>query len=425
MILNQSIKLEDVSKSLGISNIPDTWEESWKQSMGTFCGNDLYFLKHDYFIWANKFLLLEEDALEAIQRAATIILENSNMSALVWHCRRLILEEQKTLEPISFRFPVLENEDVTIKDLIFAVALISCLEGAVLLHKKRGLDEQITRDTFGDLALWMKHFYRINGRWGLGENNWLLLHFTGRLLKLGRLQFAINTFNENIKVYKNEKSKEVVAFYEEGVKFNKDGQIDGTNGIFEPDGGWYSSYKITGNDILVKPISPIGNGMNHIHKIVKEEWELVLSKGDNIMEVHIPAEGSLHPDPCARSFEMAVERLGEYFPERKIRAFTCDSWLLDSKLQEILPPGSNIVKFQQEFYLYPVLGSDEQTFERVFGEKPRDLEAAPRNTMLQKAILDYYSKGGRLSNMGGFILKEDLRWGSAVYQKGWKESMMY
>ncbi len=71
--------------------------------------------------------------------------------------------------------------------------------------------------------------------------------------------------------------------------------------------------------------------------------------GDNIVEIHIPKGEPLDKSACLASIEMAKEFLAKYFPDFTYKHFTCDSWLLDTTLCELLRPGSNIIEFQSMF----------------------------------------------------------------------------
>lgn len=74
-----------------------------------------------------------------------------------------------------------------------------------------------------------------------------------------------------------------------------------------------------------------------------------LKKGENVMEIHIPEGGSLNPEECRKSIEMAKDFFAKYFPEFKYEKFTCHSWLMDDTLDELLPAESNMIKFKDMF----------------------------------------------------------------------------
>ncbi len=76
---------------------------------------------------------------------------------------------------------------------------------------------------------------------------------------------------------------------------------------------------------------------------------LGLTKGDPIVEVHIPAGADLTPEACRASLTAATEFFAKHFPDYKFNHFTCHSWLLDPALDALLPPTSNILKFRDMF----------------------------------------------------------------------------
>jgi len=107
----------------------------------------------------------------------------------------------------------------------------------------------------------------------------------------------------------------------------------------------------------------------------------------------------------------------QHFPERSSVCFCCDSWVLNSELQELLPSTSNMVRFQRELYLLPHATHDEQLLAVAFGGIPDDLSTAPRDTALRRALLDHIATGRSLhAGAGaGLLLPSDFRWGQQVY----------
>lgn len=216
---------------------------------------------------------------------------------------------------------------------------------------------------------------------------------------------------------------------ENGIRYRADGQVDGTNGIYDINGSWVSKLVITKDFIKGNQISPLSFSKPNLIELNAREWIKVLSKESPILDVHIPAGEKLSHEACGESFKASVEFFTKYFPELTFDGYKCSSWLLDAQLQKILPPSSNIVKFQREFYLYPILTNDFQTFERVFGIKPdnnksmeesiKEFMKEPLNaqSFLQKAIFDYIKGGNHMRQSGMFLLKDDLKhWGKACYQ---------
>jgi hypothetical protein len=87
------------------------------------------------------------------------------------------------------------------------------------------------------------------------------------------------------------------------------------------------------------------------------------------------------------------------------------------QLQQILPPESNIVRFQREFYLYPHPGSPKFLWNFVFGEKYPDVTTAPRDTELRNSVLDWLEQDNELFDLPGVMLHTPEDWGTQPYYK--------
>ena len=81
----------------------------------------------------------------------------------------------------------------------------------------------------------------------------------------------------------------------------------------------------------------------------KEYPEISVKQGENVVEVHIPADGKLFPEECIRSFANATRFFGKYFPSYEYRFYSCHSWLLDENLQSVLGERANVCRFGARF----------------------------------------------------------------------------
>lgn len=61
---------------------------------------------------------------------------------------------------------------------------------ALSVNNARGIEKEITVATLKDVNLWIKNYEIQHGTLGLAEFHWLMKHYTGRLFRLGRLQFV-------------------------------------------------------------------------------------------------------------------------------------------------------------------------------------------------------------------------------------------
>lgn len=231
----------------------------------------------------------------------------------------------------------------------------------------------------------------------------------GRLFRLGRLQFIHDPLDYKIHVFRNTINGQVIAFPSECARYRGDGQLDGTNDIFDQATGWTSSFKVTDNEIIGTPLSSLGNALPETVCLQKEQWQPVLKHGDCVLHVHIAEGSKMTHELCRESYRRALEFFPKYFPEAPFSAFACGSWLLSPQFRKLLPDLSNIVRFQKDFYLFPTLSQDRETLSRVFGTEQIDPATAPTDTLLRRVIIEHMSQGHRMYSAAGFILIEDSR----------------
>ncbi len=65
-------------------------------------------------------------------------------------------------------------------------------------YEELGMPENILLDTLGDLVVWTKTWTCVKGTLHLEQLNWLSRHLTGKLFKIGRLQFCLGNSEHNV-----------------------------------------------------------------------------------------------------------------------------------------------------------------------------------------------------------------------------------
>jgi hypothetical protein len=114
------------------------------------------------------------------------------------------------------------------------------------------------------------------------------------------------------------------------------------------------------------------------------------------LAIHIPESGPLTPE----AVDASLARAREVFPE--YTEACCTSWLLDPQLREYLPSTSNILRFQERFEPTGERGVDDaRVVEFVFHTLEPDLDALPRETTLQRAVIDHLRSGGHWHYVAG------------------------
>ncbi len=147
------------------------------------------------------------------------------------------------------------------------------VDDARRFHREHGVPDDVSWATLADLGQQVMLHRRRHGTTGLDLQWWLVLHFTGTIYALGRLQFHMHHL------------------------------FRGPVGPpFWPD---------------ADEIERLGSGFR---------------PGDAALGVHIPENGHLTPESCDQSFAMAREFFASSFPEHRARLGTCTSWLLDEQL---------------------------------------------------------------------------------------------
>ncbi len=147
-----------------------------------------------------------------------------------------------------------------------------------------------------------------------------------------------------------------------------------------------------------------------LYQLGRLQWQRTLIPADRLravwpsaseplpaLSVHIPATGPLDPAACDESFARATVFFAKHFQEVEYRHAICHSWLLDGQLREYLPAESNILRFQGRFEPVPPdpadTPDDAQVIELVFERRTDSLDALPRETVLQRAIVAHLRAG--------------------------------
>lgn len=128
----------------------------------------------------------------------------------------------------------------------------------------------------------------------------------------------------------------------------------------------------------------------------------VYPEGLPCLNVHIPPGEPLDLSAVHYSLAAAPGFFEKYFG-RRYELFHCESWLLAPELIMLLPPNSNILRFQLNFTIYAQSYKDRQAEERVFGEVRDDIENYPEKTSLQQATKAWLLCGNRVSAGKGIM----------------------
>ena len=240
---------------------------------------------------------------------------------------------------------------------------------------------------------------------------WLRTVASGHMYRLGRLEFVPVAFAYPQRVYRHVRTGEVVALFEAGEPFSDAGVQVGIH-------TWTSTFVEADDGIVGTPIHPRGRALRQVVRLPRDEWRLVLTSGDPVLDLHVPGEGPLTIASLRDAHVEAAAFFDQYYPEHPFVAYMCDSWLFSPLLEAMLGPDSNIVRWQHEGYLMPDDSQGEGMLEFTFGSEQIDTATAPRDTRLRRALLAHLEQGRPLSCGRYLFLREDLeRFGSQPYRE--------
>jgi len=304
-----------------------------------------------------------------------------------------------------------------------ALRLFGALPAAIGRHREMGVPERITRDTFHDLVIALENYAASHGgAFGIDcYGEWLRHHFECNLFQVGRLQYILKPYQGYARLFVDDATGEIILTAENGITFRGDGLMDYDDGspgkALMPacESHWTSEYDDDGRHIRANCLLVNGRAVRTSLLLDKAAWRPALNKGGFSLNIHIPRGQSLTREACVASLRDAWRFFRTFFPDRRAETFDCGSWMLETKLQDILPPSSGLVQFLLLFRRYPLKTSSWSFLHRIFGAEPTsvsDLAAfartADRGTALRRGVADTWLAGGHLTSAGGIIHQYDL-----------------
>ncbi|MDQ3699979.1 MAG: acyltransferase domain-containing protein [Chloroflexota bacterium] len=391
--------------------------QDWAVTQRSFPPAGPPFLQESFVVQACADAYLPGDVRDAAVDVARHVNDDPALVAFAWHAHCTLFTPGLYDRDAIRRWPVLGTALGEPAGLYYLLVLLSGVPRLRELYRQHDIPPAVARDTLHDLERWLRHHRSEHGAWGLAPRalTWLRNHMQGQLFQLGRLQHQLNEFQCDARVYRHRADGTVVALSDNGIRYRADGQYDGAGGVFDAEGAWTATLSVDSAAVAGFPVSPRGYVVQREAHLPLAAWKEVLAPGDPVLQLHIPDGSPMDYAACGDSFRQALDFFPRHFPAHRFRAFACSSWLLDAQLQVLLPPSSNLVKFQREMYVLPAPGDGRSTLSTVFDGVPEDLGRASQETTLQRALAAHLIGGGHARSGRCFLLRDDLRWGSQVY----------
>lgn len=297
----------------------------------------------------------------------------------------------------------------------YYLSYLSALPWALRRYHEMGIPEQVFDRTMAQLPFMFLEKHDAAGRWVYTGFGWIWRHLSAELFRLGRMQYMAIQYPRAERLFRHKNGGELVMLCDPDLDLRGDGWANGAGGRF--DTPWRGAFAETADAWAGNPLSREGYVLKETVMLPKSQWELVLEKGDWVLDLHIPKDGPFTPDECRASIAMAEQFYQAHFPRIRPKGLYCHTWLFTAQLKELLPAGSNILAFQDEFYRMPTAGSASFLWSFVFGEGvTRD--TAPRDTSLRRSVLGHLDRGGELFDLCGIALQDSASWGKALRHDG-------
>ena len=297
----------------------------------------------------------------------------------------------------------------------FLYTQLCVLEGRKALRARgipdtcdQGIPERMTRKQ-------LKKYVQ-TGDISFDDYPWDMNFYCCQIFYMDRFYFIPYMWGDTPLAFRNLETGEVAALWRGGDRVRRDGQLDGTNGVTDPE-AFTTEYEETESTVRGNRVLPEGRISAEKVTLDKRTWKKALCEGDYLLALHIPGGEGYTPERVKSSCEKALAFWDRYYPEYDYIGFWSESWLYDPGLREILDEDRNIIRVQKQFYCYPTEEGDRMIRLEVLGDEKADhRKLTPRNS-LERGMFETWDRGERFHTTGMFLLREEVpRIGEDPYQ---------
>ena len=288
----------------------------------------------------------------------------------------------------------------------FLYTQLCVLEGRKAL-RERGIPEEYDEDIPERMTRKQLKKYVETGDISFDDYPWDMNFYCCQIFFLDRFYFIPYRWGGSPEAWRNTETGEVTALWHAGVRIRRDGQIDGVNGIHDPE-AFTTVFEETDDTVTGNRVLPEGLVSPDVVTLDKKTWRKALGDDDFLLALHIPGGEGYTPERVKSSCEKALAFYDRYYPEYHYIGFWSESWLYDPGLREIVKPERNIVRVQRQFYCYPVEEGDRMIKLEVLGDENADYrKLTPRNS-LECGMFEVWGRGDRFHTTGMFLLREEV-----------------
>jgi hypothetical protein len=402
--------LNELMSALGCEKCPERWNKFFDEVKADVEINGCKYATAEYYDEiGNKYDILNRYR-DSYKSAAIEIGKNPDLTLfLALLCHSLADRENYKEDLKQLSMPKAPEGTNTLPyDMLTGLANCSLVDYSYNKLKGMGIDNEMIKTSLRlpENGVW-EYMKRNDGRPGYHLLDWFQLAIEGKLFLINRLEMELfSKFSANAVVLRNA-SGETIALAD-GMTLHECGIALGSAHYEDEKGSFEATMSETDTSYVGNPIDDItGYVKKKTVELKKSEWTPVLRKGDTVVGVHIPPNGSLKDEDVEATIAQTREFIARYFPDVDYKAFCCGSWLMDSQLFDMVGHESNIAKFGKRFKKITRKCSGRGVFYFVFlkrnGDTSYKIEDLPENTRLEKAIKSFYLNDKAVYEIYGYF----------------------
>ena len=235
---------------------------------------------------------------------------------------------------------------------------------------------------------------------------WDMNFYCCQIFLMDRFYFIPYRWGGPPDAWRNRETGEIRTLWAGGVRVRRDGQLDGVNGVTDPE-AFTTVREENRETIRANPVSPEGRILPETVTLNRREWMKVLGDDDFLLALHIPGGEGYTPERVKHSCSLALDFWDRYYPEYRYKGFWSESWLFDPGLKEILGPERNIIRVQRLFHCYPTEEGDSMIRLEVLGDAEADYRTREPRNSLERGMFEVWKRGDRFHTTGAFLLRTE------------------
>ena len=273
---------------------------------------------------------------------------------------------------------------------IFFLTVLSALPVALERYRKQGTPEEIIAATLDFSNLKTTGLQPV-------QLNYCRRYYRADIYRLGRFHFTLTGSKRNLPallINKRDRSQKILLANDQTL-YDEDGFMNTATPV------WIARCTIADNKIQGHVINPDGTVRREQTVFDLTEWSLQYGARE-LIDMHIPAGGDMTPELSKTSLQKAFEFFGS-----KYQVIFCDSWIFNPDLRNLAGTG-NITSLSQMGSLFTTDSTGKDGMFFLFGTESDDLTRLPRNTTLQRSVIDFMQRGGKLRSSGIFFYADEI-----------------